>query len=70
VTKYTGRGRKLRDKLAALERLGMMRLLHHYTLAELRAKLPEAWKLYGTRKWYDERRRAFVSEEIKPNQTV
>ncbi len=48
----------------------MMRLLHHYTLAELRAKLPEAWKLYGTRKWYDERRRAFVSEEIKPNQTV
>jgi hypothetical protein len=56
VKRWNSRGRKHRDKLIALERLGMMRLLHHYTLAEVRLKLPEAWKLYATRKWYDERR--------------
>lgn len=58
IQRHSSRGRKNRDRLVALERIGMMRLLHHYTLAELRAKLPEAWALYSTRKWYDERRRA------------
>jgi hypothetical protein len=58
IKPYTNRGRKNSDRRAALERLGIMRLLHHYTLAEIRLKIPEAWKLFETRKWYDERRRA------------
>jgi len=58
VQRHSSRGRKNRDRLVALERIGMMRLLHHYTAGELRAKLPEAWALYPTRKWYDDRRRA------------
>jgi len=58
IKHWSGRGKKNRDLLIALERLGMMRLLHRYTLAEVRLKVPEAWKLYETRKWYDERRRA------------
>ena len=57
IRRHSSRGRKNRDRLVALERIGMMRLLHHYTCAELRAKLPAAWALYATRKWYDERRR-------------
>jgi len=58
VQRHSNRGRKNRDRLVALERIGMMRLLHHYTCAELKAKLPDAWHLYTNRKWYDERRRA------------
>jgi hypothetical protein len=52
------RGKKARDLLVMLERLAIMRLLHHYTLAELKRRLPEAWSLYHRRKWYDDRRRA------------
>lgn len=58
IPRWSRRGRKHRDWLVVLERLGMMRLLHHYTLAEVRLRVPDAWKLYETRKWYDERRRA------------
>ncbi len=57
VKRWDWRGRKDRDFLVMLERLAMTRLLHHYTLAELKRLLPEAWKRYENRKWYDERRR-------------
>lgn len=57
IEKWDGRGRKDRDVLVMLERFAIMRLLHHYTLSELKLRLPDAWKLYGHRKWYDERRR-------------
>ncbi len=54
-----GKGRnKARDWRVALERLGMMRLLHRFRLSELRDTCPEAWKLYGKREWYKERKRA------------
>ena len=51
------RGRKERDSLVALERVGIMRLLHHYTLSEIKRVVPEAWHHYENRKWYDDRRR-------------
>ena len=54
-----GKGRnKARDWRVALERLGMMRLLHRLRRREMAAKCPEAWKLYGKREWYKERKRA------------
>ena len=52
------RGKKDRDNRVQLERLAIMRLLHHYTLSEIPRLLPEAWRLYGNRKWYDDRRQA------------
>jgi hypothetical protein len=58
VVKWNARGRKNRDMLVMLERIGIMRLLHHYTLSEIRLKLPDAWRLYQGKKWYDERRQA------------
>lgn len=51
------RGRKDRDTLVALERVGIMRLLHHYRLSEIKRVVPEAWHRYKTRKWYHDRRR-------------
>jgi hypothetical protein len=54
-----GKGRnKARDWRVALERLGMMRLLHRLRRREMAVKCPEAWKLYGKREWYKERKRA------------
>ncbi|MFT3867803.1 MAG: hypothetical protein QM715_04830 [Nibricoccus sp.] len=41
------RGRKRNDFRVALERLGLMRLLHWNSPRQLRLKLPRAWKLYG-----------------------
>lgn len=41
------RGVKRNDYRVALERLGMMRLLHWFTPSQLRAEVPAAWKLYG-----------------------
>jgi hypothetical protein len=38
------RGRKLVEYRVALERLGLMRLLHNHSPADLRLELPEAWK--------------------------
>lgn len=38
------KGRKLLEYRAALDRLGLMRLLHWHSPAELRTELPEAWK--------------------------
>ncbi|SRR6266568_2444825 len=58
IRRWNARGRKHRDVLVALERIGIMRLLHHFTLAEIPNNVPEAWKLYKTRKWYAERQRA------------
>jgi hypothetical protein len=49
---------KTRDWRVALERLGMMRLLHQFRLRDLSAACPNAWKLYGKREWYKERKRA------------
>jgi hypothetical protein len=56
VKRFDRRGKKNRDVLVMLERLAIMRLLHHYTLAEIKLQLPEAWTLYRNRKWYDDRR--------------
>jgi hypothetical protein len=41
-----------------LERIAIMRLLHHHSLSELKRLEPDAWSCYENRKWYDERRRA------------
>jgi len=43
------RGRKLIEYRVALERLGLMRLLHWYTPLELRRDLPNAWARYGAK---------------------
>jgi hypothetical protein len=49
---------KARDWRVALERLGMMRLLHQWSLRELPKAAPAAWNLYAKREWYKERKRA------------
>jgi hypothetical protein len=49
---------KARDWCVALERLGMMRLLHRFRLSGLPVACPKAWKRYGKREWYKERKRA------------
>jgi hypothetical protein len=41
------RGKKLNDYRVALERLGLMRLLHYFPPRFLRSELPKAWQLYG-----------------------
>lgn len=43
------RGRKLNDYRVALDRLGLMRLLHGATPSEMRENIPAAWKLYGAK---------------------
>jgi hypothetical protein len=58
IKRWDRRGHKSRDCLVMLERLAIMRLLHHYTLSEIRRLLPNAWQLYQNRKWYDDRRQA------------
>jgi hypothetical protein len=58
VVKWNARGRKNRDLFVALERIGIMRLLNQYTLSELRLKVPEAYRMYDGRNWYDERQKA------------
>jgi hypothetical protein len=59
VHRPDGKGRnKARDWRVALERLGIMRLLHAWKLRDMPIKCPEAWKLYGKREWYKERKRA------------
>ncbi len=69
VSRWNARGRKNRDMLVALERIGMMRLLHHFTLAEIRLKLPDAWHLYENRKWYEERRHALAAIRARSRYT-
>lgn len=58
VQQENRRGKKDRDLLVILERFAVMRLLHHYTLSEVRRLLPDAWNIYQNRKWYDDRRQA------------
>jgi hypothetical protein len=59
VAKPDAKGRnKARDWRVALERLGMMRLLHQWALRELPNAAPVAWNLYRKREWYKERKRA------------
>lgn len=38
--------------------MGMMRLLHQFKRREMPTKSPMAWKVYGKREWYKERKRA------------
>jgi len=52
------RGKKLTDLRAALDRLGMMRLLHSFTRAEMRRKVPAAENRFASRDWYRDRKRA------------
>jgi hypothetical protein len=54
----TMRGKKQRDLRVALERLGMIRLLHHFTLKEVAKYHPEAAKAFAGYDWYKERKRA------------
>jgi hypothetical protein len=49
---------KARDRRVALERLGILRLLHRVRLGEMAAACPLAWKLYQKREWYKDRKRA------------
>ena len=49
---------KARDWRVALERLGMMRLLHQLRLREIPSKCPKAMQLYGKREWYKQRKQA------------
>jgi hypothetical protein len=58
VESWNRRGKKNRDVLVMLERLAMMRVLHHFTLAEVKLRLPGAWSLYQHRRWYHERHQA------------
>lgn len=56
-----GKGRnKARDWRVALERLALMRLLHQFCLRDLPQGCPKAWKLYGKREFYKERKRSGV----------
>jgi hypothetical protein len=54
----TARGHKRRDLRARLDRLGIMRLLHCYTLSEMPLKCPAAWCAFAGFDWYKERKRA------------
>jgi hypothetical protein len=59
VKLHDGKGtNKDRDWRVALERLGMMRLLHDMTLSEIPAAAPDAWDIYGKCEWYKERTKA------------
>ena len=54
-----GKGRnKARDWHVALERLGMLRLLHQFRLSEMPKACPKARDLYKKREWYKERKHA------------
>ncbi|MEK7675309.1 MAG: hypothetical protein AAB676_05685 [Verrucomicrobiota bacterium] len=55
-----GRGRKVVSVRVSLEQLAVLRLLHRFTLAELKAGCPAAWKRYATpnRRWRREAEKA------------
>jgi len=52
---------KARDWRVALERLAMMRLLHQFRLRDLSTACPDAWRLFGKREWYKERKRGLLT---------
>ena len=53
-----GRGRRKANVRAALEWLGMMRLLHAFTKSEMTHRVPDAVRRFGSRDWYRDRKRA------------
>jgi hypothetical protein len=59
----SGKGHKQISQRVALERLGILRLLHRFRPAELREQLPVAWKKYNSanRRWRKDAQKA-VSE--------
>jgi len=57
-TSPSGRGHKLKDWRVALDRLGMMRLLHRFRPGEIRERFPAGWKAFAGFEWYKERKRA------------
>src|SRR5712664_2592508 len=57
-TSPSGKGHKLKDWRVALDRLGMMRLLHRFRLGEMRERFPAGWKAFAGFEWYKERKRA------------
>jgi len=58
ITSPSGQGHKLKDWRVALDRLGMMRLLHRFRLGEMRERFPAGWKAFAGFEWYKERKRA------------
>lgn len=54
------RGHRIVNKRVALDRLGIMRLLHLFTLAEMPRMCPAAFKKFKAADWYKERRSALL----------
>jgi hypothetical protein len=56
----SGKGHKLISQRVALERLGIMRLLHCFRPVELREQLPAAWQKYNSanRRWQKDAQKA------------
>ncbi len=52
------RGIKKNSLRVYLERLAIMRLLHHYSPKEIREQLPDAWRWMSQREYFKERKRA------------
>lgn len=52
------RGIKLNSLRVNLDRLGVMRLLHHHSPTEIRDTMPDAWKFLSQREYFKERKRA------------
>jgi hypothetical protein len=71
------RGIKKNSLRVHLERLGIMRLLHHHSPKEIRNKMPDAWRLLSRREFFKDRKRArqvfwelfppFHNGELLPN---
>lgn len=55
-----GRGRKTISWRVALEHLGILRLLHYFTLEEMTVLCPKGWKRYATpnRRWLNDAKKA------------
>ncbi len=60
IPKPNDQGNKRISDRVRLERLGILRLLHRFTLAELRKKSPAAWKRYNSpnRRWHKDAEKA------------
>jgi hypothetical protein len=58
VGRRDDKGRKLNDWRAILDRLSIMRLLHHSTVREMPTKVPKAWKQHSSADWYRARKHA------------
>jgi hypothetical protein len=58
VGRRNDKGHKLNDWRVMLDRLAIMRLLHHATLNEMPIRFLLAWKQYSSADWYRERKNA------------